>query len=176
MRISSWSVVFAAATCLLFSCTTHAQDVPSDFAVRFVFGCGAIDTLDTFSNEFRRQQPAISDPTSGGMTAPRDVHVPVRLSRSQQAEVFRIVVSDGHIFDYPDVFTTPPTGVSVQPRTLYRITVRSRGTTQTVLWDDSYHAATPEAVRLRTMFLALVRFALDLPAHKALPPQDVWCM
>ena len=162
-------LVVAALAVVLGGAPTQAS-AQSSFGFRFEASmCNSVK-LDTFTGTVTRTD-RIEDPTSR-------LSVPLSLTPEQmltvQREVERI-----RFFDYPEAFRGVPLDLrgrrSINPAFTWRLEVLDGVAAHAVTWQDSEGATTPEAVRLRALFVQILGFIHERPAWKALPASIGGC-
>ena len=162
--------VVAALAVVLSGCAPTQASAQSSFGFRFEASmCNSVK-LDTFTGTVTRTD-RVGDPTSS-------LSVPLSLTpeqmRTVQREVERI-----RFFDYPEAFRGVPSDLtgrrSIHPAFTWRLEVLDGVVAHAVTWQDSEGATTPEAVRLRELFVRMLGFIHDRPAWKALPASIGGC-
>jgi hypothetical protein len=99
--------------------------VPDDFALRFEFGCGDRDTIDTFAGTYSRTYQSQS--------------TRIDVSPELKRELFA-AVNEARFFDMPGRVTT---GAVCEPTIDSYLQVRANGLTHSTTWNNCYLGPDP---------------------------------
>jgi hypothetical protein len=127
------------------------------------FGLCTTDVLDTFKGVFIRdmgsREPAIS--------------IPIDLSNELLRLMHREIVA-ARFSEYPADFHVRGS-IGFAPAMRYSLETRIDGTSHSVTWRDGIKPSTPDADRLRNLFMTIKSVITDHPDVSRLPQARVGC-
>jgi hypothetical protein len=163
MRLSA--AVLTLVLCGVAGSITNAQQLPTDFAVRYEVGDCRAERFDSSIGAYVR--PLFVE------SGPQPLTARIVLSDFQMQTIYKMIEDIG-FFKYPaQLKAVPPDAletITTSPSSTYRLEVRSRGVTHAVSWTDAYKPTTPEWDRLHALGRTIIGYVHDHLEFKRLRP------